>query len=181
MARELKRNKKCAQDGCDKLVGKYGARGLCKKHYDAWRNRHGARGECSVDGCHKPALGLGLCDTHRYRLKANGDPSVVKAHKTGLSRKFPSEYHTWKHMIQRCYNKKNKAYRYYGARGIKVCDEWLGVDGSLTFIKDMGEKPEPKNIYSIDRIDVNGDYCPGNCRWATAYQQVHNRRCSIKN
>jgi hypothetical protein len=76
-------------------------------------------------------------------------------------------------MRQRCNDKNNKHYNYYGGRGIKVCSEWNSFE---TFLQDMGERPDG---HSIDRIDVNGDYCKENCKWSTAKQQARNRRNSI--
>lgn len=82
-----------------------------------------------------------------------------------------SEYNAWVSMRQRCTNPNCNSYRLYGGRGIKICKEWGTFDG---FMKDMGKKPSPR--HSLDRIDVNGDYEPSNCRWATQLQQVLNRR-----
>lgn len=84
----------------------------------------------------------------------------------------PSEYATWFNMIQRCENPKNKAYPYYGGRGISVCKEWR--ESFSAFLNDMGRKASPD--LSIDRIEVNGNYEFGNCRWATKIEQARNKR-----
>ena len=76
-------------------------------------------------------------------------------------------------MQNRCRNPDFKDWEHYGGRGIKVCERWSDF---YNFLQDMGERPDGM---SIDRIDVNGDYEPGNCRWATAKQQSLNKRNSI--
>lgn len=79
-------------------------------------------------------------------------------------------------MRDRCLNPKNRSYRWYGARGIRVCERWCGRDGFRHFLADMG--PRPSALYSIERLDVNGDYEPSNVRWATALVQAHNKQRS---
>lgn len=80
-------------------------------------------------------------------------------------------YSIWKGMHNRCTNANGKTYKHYGGRGIKVCDRWKDLDA---FAADVG--PRPSLGHSIDRINNDGDYEPSNVRWATALEQVRNRR-----
>ena len=101
-------------------------------------------------------------------------------HKNAAHGKVTKEYRAWRNMKDRCYNKKHSSYKNYGGRSIKVCKRWL--HSFENFLKDVGLSPSP--IYSLDRIDNDGDYKPSNCRWATSKEQTRNRRkfknCSSK-
>lgn len=79
----------------------------------------------------------------------------------------------WQKVVSRCTNPNNPNFARYGARGIKVCDRWHIFEH---FLEDMGERPSRK--HSIDRVNNEGNYEPGNCRWATNVQQARNRRSS---
>lgn len=77
-------------------------------------------------------------------------------------------YKSWSCMKSRCFHKSTPLYKNYGGRGITVCDRWLDFNN---FLLDMGERPKGK---SLDRIDVNKNYEPSNCRWATVIEQANN-------
>lgn len=134
---------------------------------------------CLVEGCDRTDLaGHGYCKKHYSRYYRTGDPLGVKKYNRDMEfhcKKTP-EHNSWAGMKERCLNPNSRFYCNYGGRGIKVCDRWLGVYGFQHFYEDMGEKPEPKHRYSLDRIDSDGDYCPENCRWADRWTQSANRR-----
>lgn len=98
------------------------------------------------------------------------DSRVENATTHGM--KGTKEYAAWQSCKSRCFNPNYVSYEDYGGRGIKVCEDW--EDSFQNFYKDMGDKPTPK--HTLERLDVNGDYCKENCVWATYTEQSLNRR-----
>lgn len=95
-------------------------------------------------------------------------------HRHTFGGRASSEHSIWHSMCGRCHNPGSKSYRYYGARGVRVCDAWRGRGGFARFIAHIGFKPTPE--HTLDRIDASGHYEPGNVRWATMAEQSTNRR-----
>jgi hypothetical protein len=95
--------------------------------------------------------------------------------KGAFSHKRHPLYNKWIGMRQRCSNPKSHIWKYYGGRGIIVCERWNNLaTGFENFIADMGERPSLG--HSVERINNDGNYEPANCKWATAEEQCHNRR-----
>ena len=128
---------------------------------------------CSIYGCDNKLLANGFCRKHYLRWYRYGDPQIVHLIKDG--RKKHPLWKTWHEMKLRCNWPEHKFYYRYGGRGIKVCDSWQ--NDFWLFVKDVGEKPIGT---SLDRINNDGDYEPGNVRWATQKIQSHNSSCFKK-
>lgn len=103
--------------------------------------------------------------------KAERFRKTYTKHGHTANHKVSREYRSWQGMKKRCLDTSHKWYKNYGGRGITICDNWL--NSFETFLLDMGERPSK---FTLDRIDVNGNYEPGNCRWASWQTQARNKR-----
>ena len=128
---------------------------------------------CSIEDCELKMLSKRLCSKHLTRLKRHGDVNMVKQIR-GQDRVKSPLWYTYNNMKKRCYNLSSNDYKNYGGRGIRICEDWLGIDGFSNFIDYIGQKPSSK--HTLDRIDNDGDYKPGNVRWAERSVQNINQR-----
>lgn len=178
----------CKIEGCEnqgklhRMGHRYFPRGYCSTHYKKWvkENREIIENDskpverCSVENCENEApFKRGMCNKHYIRFIKHGDPNAIEKRREGQTKH--SLYATYGGMKKRCLNETDKDYKNYGGRGINICDRWLGVDGFFNFIEDMGDRPENT---TLDRKNVEGDYSPENCRWATLNEQASNKRDS---
>lgn len=131
---------------------------------------------CVYPTCTNRHYGKGYCVKHYQRLIRYGSPDITKREPNRNQHLLP-EYRVWENMKMRCYNSKSDSYKNYGGRGIIVCERWRS--SFITFYADMGSKPSLE--HSIERKDVNGNYEPINCIWATKAEQALNKRLYSNN
>lgn len=131
---------------------------------------------CRVRNCHTIVNARGLCGKHYQRLMKHGN--LWPRHVHNENRRGDPIYSAYHAMLQRCYRPQCPGYKWYGARGIKVCARWRGIYGFTHFKEDMGERPPNR---SLDRINNDGNYEPSNCRWATPLEQHDNQRLKHTN
>lgn len=140
---------------------------------------------CTVPGCSELARSKGLCGKHYMRLRRNGHPSKLRGRSGSANGRWAGGktthplYLIYHDMLARCGNPDHLRYDSYGGRGISVHPEW--AEDFWAFVRDVGERPEGKTkggraYWQLDRIDNDGNYEPGNTRWATPSQQANNKR-----
>lgn len=134
-----------------------------------WKCRCDCGKEKAVSSWHLRLGGTKSCGCLHTDFARSGKHS--RKHGDACGGELTSEYWRWQSMKARCYNPNTKSYPAYGGRGISICERWLKDYGA--FLSDMGRCPEG---FMLDRIDVNGNYEPGNCRWVSLSDSLFNRR-----
>ena len=155
--------------------------------YTVPNNNHHTRWHCVCEcGNTKDVLQQNLCNGHVRScgcLHAERNVEKISAYNSSINRESHNEtktklYHIWVGMKSRCFGKTSTAYDRYGGRGISICNEWK--DSFLSF-KEWALSNGYSEELTIDRIDVNGDYSPDNCRWVSNSIQQFNKRIPKRN
>lgn len=129
---------------------------------------------CANSACGKP-FEARTAERERGWARFCSKACAAMEHGNNRGGKRTKEYRTWAHILGRCNNPSDANYCYYGARGIRVAPEW--ADSFEAFLRDVGRAPSPR--HSIDRINNDGNYEPGNVRWATSAEQNRNTRKNV--
>lgn len=127
---------------------------------------------CSISGCGLLQRTRGCCNRHYLRLIRHGSATAGSYYRELHGLHGHAMYSKWQQMKQRCNNPSHPRYRDWGGRGISVCERWN--NSFRTFVEDIGVPSD--NKMSLDRINNDGNYEPGNVRWATPGQQLLNTR-----
>lgn len=150
-------------------IREFGGDGKCKSCQAYWH--------CVCDCGNKREICGAALTRRRQPSRSCGCVNLKHGHtwQDGV-KKYTRTYRAWRKMRDRCYDDTRDNFHCHGGRGIKVCQRWQGQDGFVNFLIDLGECP---NGMTLERIDNDDNYKPGNCRWATMHDQSRNKRNNV--